>query len=445
MGSCVKIIALFDTAFLMSVPTLEHSLSEWLFYLENLHHKAIDMGLARVKAVAEKLNLYDWSGIKIVVAGTNGKGSTCAMLEAIYLAAGYQVGLYTSPHLIDFNERIRLNGVNASDKAIVTKLHEIEQARGEISLSYFEYTTLAALLLFKEIGMDVSILEVGLGGRLDAVNIIDADCSIITSVDIDHTEWLGDNREVIGLEKAHVFRSDRPAICSDPQPPASLLNYAKDIGADLWLFGRDFNYDGDKQQWAFASRIGRKNALAYPALRGANQLLNASAALAAIDALRPHLAVPLQSVRQGLLQVSWLGRFQILPGQPTTILDVAHNPHAAAVLAHNLHSMSYFPYTYAVLGMLSDKDALEVIKKFKGIIDHWYLTDLPGPRGRKAQELADLIETSLPKDEEGLPTVQIFENPVQAFDAVKAKANDNDRIVVFGSFLTVSAVLEHIR
>ncbi len=429
----------------MSAPTLAHSLKEWLSYLENLHHKSIDMGLTRVKAVAERLNLHDWSGFKIVVAGTNGKGSTCAMLESIYLAAGYQVGLYTSPHLIDFNERIRLNGVNASDEAIVAKFYAIEQARGEISLSYFEYTTLAAFLLFKEAGLDVSILEVGLGGRLDVVNIVDADCSIVTSVDIDHVEYLGDNREIIGLEKAHVYRAGKPAICSDPQPPESLLNYAKEIGADLWLFGRDFNYDGDKQQWAFASRIGRKNALAYPALRGANQLLNASAALAAIDALRPHLAVPLQSVRQGLLQVTWAGRFQILPGQPTTILDVAHNPHAAAVLAHNLQSMSYFPYTYAVLGMLSDKDAAEVIQKFKGIIDHWYLCDLSGPRGRKAQELAVLVEKLLPKDDENLPTVQIFENPVVAFEAVRAKANDNDRIVVFGSFLTVSAVLEHIR
>lgn len=437
--------ALFDTAFFMSVPTLAHSLKEWLSYLENLHHKSIDMGLTRVRAVAERLNLHDWSGVKIVVAGTNGKGSTCAMLESIYLAAGYQVGLYTSPHLIDFNERIRLNGVNASDKAIVAKFCEIEKARGEISLSYFEYTTLAAFLLFKEAGLDVSILEVGLGGRLDVVNIVDTDCSIVTSIDIDHVEYLGDNREVIGLEKAHVYRSGKPAICSDPQPPESLLNYANEIGADLWLFGRDFNYDGDKQQWAFASRIGRKNALAYPALRGANQLLNASAALAAIDALRPHLAVPLQSVRQGLLQVTWAGRFQILPGQPTTILDVAHNPQAAAVLAHNLQSMSYFPYTYAVLGMLSDKDAAEVIQKFKGIIDYWYLCDLSGPRGRKAQELAYLVEKILPKDDEGLPTVQIFENPVTAFEAVREKANDNDRIVVFGSFLTVSAILEHIR
>lgn len=426
----------------MSVPTLQNSLAEWLTYLESIHHTTIDLGLDRIKTVADRLNLAHWNSVKIIVAGTNGKGSTCAMLESIYLAAGYKVGMYTSPHLVHFNERIRINGEYASDEAIVAKLHQIEQVRGEISLSFFEYTTLAAFLLFQEAGLDVSILEVGLGGRLDAVNIIDADCSIVTTVDIDHVDWLGDTREAIGWEKAHVYRKDKPAICSDPQPPESLVKYAQDIGANLWLFGRDFNYDGDKQQWAFASRIGRKNALAYPALRGANQLLNASAALAAIDALRPLLAVPLQSVREGLLRVNLPGRFQILPGQPTTIFDVAHNPHAAAVLSHNLQSMSYFPYTYAVLGMLKDKDAEEVIKKFQGIVDHWYLCDLSGPRGRQARELADIIEQQIPKDKEGLPTVTLFADPVTAFKAARDKASLEDRIVVFGSFLTVSAVLE---
>lgn len=366
------------------------------------------------------------------------------MLEAIYLSAGYKAGMYTSPHLIHFNERIRINGECASDEAIVAKFAEIEAARGDTTLSYFEYTTLAAFLLFKEAELDISVLEVGLGGRLDAVNLVDADCAIVTSVDIDHTEHLGETRGAIGWEKAHVFRPGKPAICGDPEPPESLIDYANEIDADLWLFGRDFNYDGDKQQWAFASRLGRKCALAYPSLRGANQLLNASAALAAIDALKPYLAVPIQAIREGLLLVVWPGRFQILPGQPTTILDVAHNPHAATVLAHNLQSMSYFPYTYAVLGMLKDKDAIEVIRKFKGIIDYWFVTDLPGPRGRKGRELADLINANLPKDEQGLPTVQACASPEQAYQKVKEKAGNDDRIVVFGSFLTVSAVLDYI-
>lgn len=426
----------------MSVPTLHHSLADWLTYLESLHHSAIDLGLDRIKIVANRLNIAEWNSTKIVVAGTNGKGSTCAMLESIYLAAGYKVGLYTSPHLVHFNERIRINGEYASDEAIVAKLHQIEQARGEVSLSFFEYTTLAAFLLFQEAGLDVCILEVGLGGRLDAVNIIDADCSIVTTIDIDHVDWLGDTRDAIAWEKAHVYRSGKPAICSDPQPPQTLIQYAQEIGADLWLFGKDFNYDGDKQQWAFASRIGRKNALAYPALRGANQLLNASAALAAIDALRPLLAVPLQSVREGLLRVNLPGRFQILPGQPTTIFDVAHNPHAAAVLAHNLQSMSYFPYTHAVLGMLKDKDAEQVIQKFAGIVDHWYLCDLSGPRGRKAQELETLIQKHIPKDKDGLPSTALFDNPIDAFKSAQSHTSKEDRIVVFGSFLTVSAILE---
>ena len=427
----------------MSTPNENASLDQWLTYLETLHPKAIDLGLARVQAVADQLDI-SWPGIKIVVAGTNGKGSTCAMLESVYLAAGYKVGMYTSPHLIDFNERIRLNGEFASDEAIVSKLALIEQTRGEISLSYFEYTTLAALLLFKEQAVDVAVLEVGLGGRLDAVNIVDADCAIVTSVAIDHIDWLGTDREKIGLEKAHVFRSGKPAICSDPEPPASLVSYAEEIGADLWLFGRDFNYEGDKLQWSFAARGSRKNSLAYPALRGANQLLNASAVLAAVESLKHHLAVPIQAIRLGFLQASLPGRFQILPGQPTTILDVAHNPHAAAVLAHNMQSMSYFPYTYAVLGMLNDKDAAQVIMNFKGIVDHWYCADLQGPRARTGAELASMIQEIIGQDSDGLPTVEVFDTPVSAYQKARENAGDSDRIVVFGSFLTVAAVLEHV-
>lgn len=427
----------------MSILNDKSSLDQWLAYLEILHPKGIDLGLARVRRVAEQLDI-NWSGVKIIVAGTNGKGSTCAMLEAIYLAAGYKVGMYTSPHLIHFNERIRLQGDCADDATIVAQLARIEKTRGETSLSYFEYTTLAALLLFKEQEVDVAILEVGLGGRLDAVNIVDADCSIVTSVDIDHVDWLGDNREAIGLEKAHVFRSAKPAICSDPSPPDSLIHYAQEIGADLWLFGRDFNYVGDKQQWSFAARGVRKNSLAYPALRGANQLLNASAVLAAIESLKLRLAVPTQAIRQGLLQASLPGRFQILAGQPSTILDVAHNPHAAAVLAHNMQSMAYFPYTHAVIGMLSDKDAEQVISKFKGQIDHWYCATLEGARGRTGAELAQWIENTMEKDSEGLPTTQVFDTPVKAYEKARESASESDRIVVFGSFLTVAAVLEHI-
>lgn len=299
----------------MSAPRLDAAtpLPQWLQYLESIHSKAIDLGLDRVKQVADRLALQI-DGIKIVVGGTNGKGSTCAMIEAILLAAGYRVGLYTSPHLIDFNERARVNGEIASDAALTEQFAAIEAARGDTTLTYFEFTTLAILRLFSQSRLDAIVLEVGLGGRLDAVNIVDADCSIVTSVDLDHTDWLGDTREKIGWEKAHIFRSGRPAICSDPQPPQSLLDYAQEIGADLWQFGKDFNYSGDRQQWAYGGRSQRRNALAYPALRGANQLLNAAAALAALESLRDRLPVPQQAVRVGLLQASVPGRFQILPG-----------------------------------------------------------------------------------------------------------------------------------
>ncbi|HZJ98005.1 MAG TPA: bifunctional tetrahydrofolate synthase/dihydrofolate synthase [Oligella sp.] len=426
------------------VPTSSSSLEQWLSYLEQLHSQEIDLGLARIKQVAERLNT-DWDGIKIVVGGTNGKGSTCAMLEAIYLAAGYQVGLYTSPHLIRFNERIRLNGDQASDEQIVGQFARIEEARGKISLSYFEYTTLAAILLFKESNTQVAIFEVGLGGRLDAVNIIDADCSIITSIAIDHVSYLGDNREQIAWEKAHIYRKDKPAICADPEPPQTLIDYATEIGADLQLFGRDFNFSGDQLQWTFSGKNQRRNALGYPSLRGANQLINAAASLAAIEALKMSVPVPNQSIRQGLLQVDLPGRFQILPGQPTTVLDVAHNPHAAAVLQHNLHAMSYFPYTTAVFAMLNDKDADEVIKSLAKSIDYWYCATLSGERGLSGEELADKINNLIPKDKDGLPKVEVFESPRLAYEAAKERSQLEDRIVVFGSFLTVADVLEHLQ
>ncbi|MDO9025593.1 bifunctional tetrahydrofolate synthase/dihydrofolate synthase [Zwartia sp.] len=421
-------------------PPAGSTLAAWLEYLEALHPNAIDMGLERVREVAVRLSLQS-SAIKIVVGGTNGKGSTCAMLESILLAAGYKVGLYTSPHLIRFNERARLNGEIVKDAELVRQFEIVEQARNGVSLTYFEFTTLAVLQLFANAALDVIVLEVGLGGRLDAVNIVDADCAIITSVDIDHVDWLGDTREKIGFEKAHIFRSGRPAIVSDPAPPQSLLNYAKEIEADLWLFGRDFNYSGDRQQWAFGGREQRRNALAYPALRGANQLLNASAALAALESLRDRLAVPQQAVRQGLLQASLPGRFQIVPGQPTIILDVAHNPHAAAVLEKNLGNMGFHPYTYAVFGMLSDKDIAAVVRHMAPRIDHWFCAALPGPRGLSSEAIQSKVREALEQEGSNAPKdVQIstYSSVKDAFGAARGKSNLDDRIVVFGSFLTVA-------
>jgi len=347
-----------------SAPSKDASLASWLAFLEQLHPKTIELGLERVQVVADRMSLQS-SAVKYVVAGTNGKGSTCAMLEAMLSASGYRVGMYTSPHLIDFNERARINGEQASDAQLVSAFEIVEQARGDVSLTYFEFSTLAILSLFAKEKLDAWVLEIGLGGRLDAVNIIDADCAILTSVDLDHTDWLGHTREKIGWEKAHVFRADKPAICADPTPPATVLEHAAAIGADLWLFGRDFNYSGDRQQWAFAGRQGRRNALAYPALRGANQLLNAAGALAAIESTRHLLPVTQQAVRIGLLQAALPGRFQILPGQPMVILDVAHNPHAAAVLEKNLGNMGFHPYTYAVFGMMGDKPLMRSLNTWR--------------------------------------------------------------------------------
>jgi dihydrofolate synthase/folylpolyglutamate synthase len=428
----------------LAAPSSTASLADWLSYLERLHPNAIDMGLDRVRTVAARLPLQS-TALKIVVGGTNGKGSTCAMLEAILLAAGYRVGLYTSPHLVNFNERARLNGEIATDDEFVRYFSMVEAARQDVSLTYFEYSTLATLAMFAAASLDVMVLEVGLGGRLDAVNIVDADCSVITSVDIDHVDWLGDTREKIGFEKAHIYRAGRPAVCSDPSPPQSVLDYAKTIGCDLWLFGRDFNYSGDRQQWAFAGRRQRRNALAYPALRGANQLLNASGALAALEALRERLAVPQQAVRLGLLQASLPGRFQILPGEPTVILDVAHNPHAAAVLEKNLGNMGFHPYTYAVFGMLADKDIDAVVAHMAPRIDHWFCAGLPGARALPAERLADIVKKSIERTQKpGDPPVAVsaFTTVSDALSAAHKLSKPDDRIIVFGSFLTVAGALQ---
>lgn len=419
------------------------SLNDWLTRLESLHPKAIDMGLDRVAAVGRDLGLKFACPV-ITVGGTNGKGSTCAMLEAILLQGGYRVGLFTSPHLLHFNERARINGEIATDAMLCDSFAVVEAARGQVSLTYFEFTTLAILKLFADAGLDAVILEVGLGGRLDAVNIIDADVAIVTSVDLDHTEYLGDTREKIGFEKAGIFRAGRTAICSDPVPPASLVAHAEAIGADLWLFGRDFNYSGDKQQWNFGGRSQRRNALAYPSLRGANQLLNASAALAALEALRLRLPLSAQEVRTGLVLLDLPGRFQVLPGRPAVILDVGHNPHAAATLAQNLDNMGFHPYTYAVFGSMADKDIAGVLAQLGDRIDHWCLTDLPLPRGASAESIRERLLATGFKPGSGAGTessLECFASPEKAYLNARSRAGENDRIVVFGSFLTVAGVM----
>ncbi|HAT30599.1 MAG TPA: bifunctional tetrahydrofolate synthase/dihydrofolate synthase [Janthinobacterium sp.] len=421
---------------------LPTTLPAWLALLESRHAEVhINMGLDRVRQVKERMGLRFECPV-IMVAGTNGKGSTCSMLESVLLRAGYKVGLYIKPHFLDFNERARIGGELASDAALVDSFQFVEARRGVTDLTYFEFTTLAIMHLLAGAGLDVAILEVGLGGRLDAVNVIDADVAVVTSIDIDHTDYLGGTREEIGFEKAGIFRPGKAAICSDPVPPSTLIAHAEAIGADLWLLGRDFNYSGDKQQWNYGGRAQRRNALAYPSLRGANQLLNAAAALAALEVLKLELPVGAQDVRMGLVTVELPGRFQVLPGRPTVILDVAHNPHAAAALAQNLGNMGFHPYTYAVFGIMQDKDIGGVIAPMAEHVDHWCIADLPSPRSADSADLAARLE-ALPHGEAkpGERSVSTFADPAQAFANAMSRAGENDRIVVFGSFYTVAGVM----
>lgn len=418
--------------------TPPRSLADWLAHCERLHPKNIDMTLDRVRAVAQRLGIR-FDVPVITVAGTNGKGSTCAMLEAIAQSAGYRVGLYIKPHLVHFEERCRINGRMADEATLLPHFEAVEAARGDTTLSYFEFTMLAILRTFMHAPLDLVILEVGLGGRLDAVNIIDTDCAVLTSIDLDHTEWLGPTREHIGHEKAHIMRPGKPAIVSDPMPPQSVIDHAEAIGADLWLAGRDFRHSGDRQQWQWAGRQRRFNALAYPALRGANQLLNAAGALAVFEALYQRLPITAQAVRQGLALVDLPGRFQIVPGQPTLVLDVAHNAQSVAALALNLDQMGFFPRTHAVFGAMRDKDLPALLAKLSPLVDHWHLCDLDTARAATADELAAAVQ-ALPTQQP--VTVHTHADPAAALAAAVAAADPADRIVVFGSFYTVGGVLK---
>ena len=415
------------------------TLAEWLAHCERVHPKTIELTLDRIATVKARLGLALAVPV-IVVAGTNGKGSTCAMLDSIALAAGYRVGLHSKPHLVHFEERCRIGGASVDGPVLLPHFEAVERARGDIPLTYFEFTLLAIVSLFAATPLDLVILEVGLGGRLDAVNAFDGDCAIVTSIDIDHSEYLGPDRESIGREKAGIFRSGKPAIVSDPLPPHSVIAEAERIGAELWLAGRDFRVEGDRQQWSWSGRALRLGGLAYPALRGANQLLNAAGALAAFEALREQLPVSAQAIRTGLATVELPGRFQIVPGAPTIVLDVGHNPHAIAALALNLDQMGFFPRTHAVFGVMRDKDVAAIVAKMAPLVDSWHLTDLPTPRAASAAELAAAVRSVAAAAH---AAVAEHARPAAALAAAIGEADPADRIVVFGSFFTVGGVLEN--
>jgi len=422
----------------MTTPVTLH---DWLEYIERQHPQAIAMGLERVNVVRDALHLNPAFPL-ITVGGTNGKGSACRFLEAILGHAGYRAGVYTSPHLLRYNERVRIGGRDAGDADLVRAFAAVEQARvaAGVPLTYFEFGTLAAVWLFVERKVDVAVLEVGLGGRLDAVNAFDADAALLMSIGLDHMEYLGDTREAIGAEKAHVFRAGRPAVCADADPPSSVTAHAAKIGAELLLIGRDFGYEAGPQQWRYYGPGSKRHGLPPPALRGSFQLANASACIAALDALRDRLPVSAGDIRAGLVAVENPGRFQVLPGRPAVILDVAHNPHAATALALNLVQMTGYRQTLAVFSMLKDKDVAGVARALRGHVDHWLVAPLEGPRAMSAAALEQNL-----RDAGVSVAITLCTNIDEACDRAYRMAGDDDRILAFGSFLTVAAAMTALR
>ena len=403
--------------------TLEDPVDAWLQRQVGLNPRDIELGLQRVTRVWEALGAPKPAKHSIVVGGTNGKGSSVAMLEAMYRAAGYRVGCYTSPHLLRYVERVRIDGKPVDEASMLTALQHTAAARQGTPLTYFELGTLAALELFETADLDVAILEVGLGGRLDAVNIVSADLALVTRIDLDHQDWLGEDREGIGLEKAGIFRPGMPAICGDNDPPASLVRYAVDQGVPLQIQGKDFSARVEGDQWHW---------------RGAHQIRNAAAVLAVLAALDDRLPIDQRAVREGLLYVRLPGRYQVQRwGDTTWVLDVAHNPDAAAALAANLGEQYVSGKTLAILGMLANKDVSGVVAALQSRIDTWHLTSLDDPRGLSASQLQDRLVSG------GLDIETIVHADVQeAIHRVVADVGTHDRIVVCGSFLTVGAVLE---
>jgi len=415
------------------------SLDDWLDYISAQHPATIALGLDRVMDVANRLYLHP-AKATITVGGTNGKGSTCAMLERILLESGYDVALYTSPHLTRYNERVRFKGEELDDAGLVRAFERVEKARHGVPLTYFEFGTLAALWHFDQMMADVVILEVGLGGRLDAVNIVDADVACVVSVDLDHQAFLGDNVEDIGYEKAGIFRKGKPAIFGDFNPPKRLVDHAQSIGADLQVLGRDFRYEAQPLQWDFIGRKGAKRALPKPGLRGSWQLKNASVALAALDELADKVPVSIGEVKRGLMLARVEGRMQVLPGRPSIVLDVAHNPHAARSLADGLGDMGFYENTLAVFAMLADKDIAGVVEAMKGRVDRWYVAAAQADRAASAGDVAKILAA---KGLEGV--TRTFATVASALDTARREAGPNDRIVVFGSFYTVAEALRAAR
>jgi len=414
------------------------SLDEWLAWQEGLHPNKIDLGLDRIRQVLDRLDLGHPSYAVITIAGTNGKGSSAMMLESILSAAGYRTGTYTSPHLLRYNERIRVCRQEVIDAQLCQAFQRIDRARGDISLTYFEFATLAAFEIFHHAGLDVAVLEVGMGGRLDAVNVMDSDVALVTTVGIDHQSWLGDTRESIGREKAGIFRRTRPAVCGDPTPPGTLIMQAGQINSNLHCIGHEFGYDEDGTAWSWWGPQHEYNELPYPALYGPFQLQNAAGVIMVLELLRPRFCINREQLVFGLEHAAISGRFQVVPGDIPCILDVAHNPHAAHALAQALTNQSCRGQTHAVMGMLADKDIKGVIQEMLTVVDTWHMAGLTAARGASASQLAE----SLNAFGSNIP-VQHYQCVVSAYQGAYRLAQPGDRVVVFGSFYTVAEALHY--
>lgn len=412
------------------------SLPEWLRWQEALHPRAVDLGLERCARVAGRMGLLSPPFPVVAVAGTNGKGSCVAMLDAILRAAGYRTGAYATPHLLRYNERVTLEGRPATDALLVQAFQRIDEARAQTTLTYFEFGTLAAMDIFHRARVDVALLEVGLGGRLDAVNVFDADVALVTTVDVDHVEWLGTERAGIAREKAGIFRPGRPAVCGEPQPPAALEALAAEGGTPLYRLARDYDHEETADGWVWRHRTAKLRALPRPGIAGACQLDNAAAALMVLELLRDRLPASERAVRTGLERVRLPARFQIFTGAVERIVDVAHNVQAARQLARSLRARACEGRTLAVLGMLADKDVAGVAGAMHGVVDGWYLGGLAVPRGASARELAERLAAS-----ELAAPVSVFADVASAYAGACAAAAAGDRIVAFGSFHTAAEVL----
>jgi dihydrofolate synthase/folylpolyglutamate synthase len=414
------------------------TLAEWLALQESVHPKTIDMGLARVSSVARTLGVDKLSSRVITVGGTNGKGSTVAHLDALLRAAGASTGMFTSPHFLRYNERIRVNGIEVADDELIGAFERIEAARGTTTITFFEFNALAALVIFADRHVDVAVLEVGLGGRLDAVNLVDADVAVVCSIGFDHRDYLGDTLELIGAEKAGIFRAGRPAVLSTPDMPASVYSVIDSIGAKAVVAGRDFSWEVTSagERWNYRGlRLSLDN-LPPSALAGSIQYRNASAALAAIESLDAGYTLNEQTVSHALRDVRLAGRFQVVPGPVEWILDIAHNEPAACVFAQHVRERGSAPgsRTFAVVGILADKDAREIAAALASVVDHWVLCTLPGPRGSSAADLAERLRLR--------PEQVTLANSVEeGCEAARTATVAGDRVIVFGSVYTVGPAL----